>query len=214
MTDRSLRISRWMWLAVAAGVIAITVMIAPRIGQASHGIPCCNSGVVYIHWPAFSWGQQVTMVDRTQPWPVSTSTSNWNRSDAFIDSGIVHYHWWNCSHAVNCTTVFEIDNANSLFIGATYLFWNATPGNGHISESTYIELNNAYVPSGCDGETASTCRRHTACQEIGHALGLDHQTGSSCMDDTDFSELTPEYRNSTHDDHDQLHQAYDHGYHG
>ena len=151
------------------------------------------------------------MVDRTYPWPVTTATSNWDRSDALIDSGLVHYHWWECSHAVNCTIINEINDPNAAWIGATGLSWNAA---GHLNQNTVIYLNNYYVPAGCGGETAANCRRHTACQEIGHALGLDHQTGPSCMDDTDFSKLTPEYQNSGHDDHDQLHTAYDHGYHG
>ena len=114
---------------------------------------------------------------------------------------------------MNCVTVLEIDDASAGFIGAATINFNTTTG--HITAST-IELNNAHVPAGCQGATAAQCRRHTACQEIGHAMGLDHQGGDSCMDDTNaFTKLTPEYSNGGHDDHDALHSAYDHGtYHG
>ena len=47
-------------------------------------------------------------------------------------------------------------------------------------------------------------------------MGLDHQLGPSCLDDTDLYEQEPEYDNFIyeHDDHDASHVATDHGYHG
>ena len=69
-----------------------------------------------LHQVAFSWGQQVTIVDRTQPWPVSAATSNW--STAF-PNGIAHDHWWNCSHGVNCVQVNEINDSSNGNLGST-----------------------------------------------------------------------------------------------
>lgn len=186
------------------GSLLGTLFVFTLPANAGHNLE--TAGGDELHWPAFSWGQQVTVVDRTQPWPVSTASSNWNTA---FHPGLVHYHWWNCSHGVNCVTVLEIDDVGEGFIGEAAITFNTSTG--HITAAT-IELNNAHVPSGCGGASAADCRRHTACQEIGHAMGLDHQGGASCMDDTAaFTKLTPEYSNSGHDDHDALHTAYDHG---
>ena len=201
--------SRQRWAFVGAIALLVTVISYPAPSSAGHNLEEAD-GDLY-HWADFATYRQVTFVDRTQLWPVTTATSNWDRSDAWVP-GIVHYHWWNCTHGVNCVDVIEYSDASALYLGITFIFFDDS--NGHLSGATGIEFNNYYVPSGCDGETAAVCRRHTACQEIGHALGLDHQYGPSCMDDLDISELRPEYENGGHDDHDPFHTAYDHGYHG
>ena len=195
--------------------LAAILFVGWFAGPSDAGHTLDTNGGTPFHYPAFSWGQQITVVDRTSPWPVSTATSNWNSA---FHPGLVHYHWWNCSHGVNCVQVNEINSSSSLYLGAAIIYFNNSTG--HVLTSTYIELNNNYLGSECIEKytlTAYTCRRHIACQEIGHVLGLDHQTGGSCLDDTlsknAHSKVTPEYSNSGHDDHDSLHTAYDHGYH-
>lgn len=175
-----------------------------------------GSGTIPLHWNGFSWGNQITIVDRTQPWPVSTATSDWNNAH---HEALVHYHWFDCSHGVNCVWVNEINSSSASYVGAFFASFNGT---GHLIQNqsqTYINLNNAHLTTACSiyGITWATCRAHTACQEIGHALGLDHYyVGTSCMDDTlansqsshgGFDKTKP-YTNGTHDDHDQLHTTY------
>ena len=211
MTAFPVRIRRSALVPLLAVISVATALFSVRPAQATHGLFNGQNPGIWLHWPAFSTFDQVTFVDRTQPWPVTTATKNWDRSDAFIPAGIVHYHWWNCTHAVHCVQVNEVDDEDLEYLGTSSITF--TISTGHVLESSFITLNNFYVPSGCGGETASVCRRHTICQEIGHILDLDHQTGPSCMDDTDISELTPEYKNSGHDDHDQINGAYlYHGY--
>jgi hypothetical protein len=147
---------------------------------ASHNLET-GTGIDF-HWPAFSWGQQVTIVDRTQPWPVNAATSNWNTA---FDPGLVHYHWWNCRHGVNCATITEIDDSSKGWIGATWHDWDS---DGHLQNpGTYAKLNEYWVRQLCGGPqepSKSDCRRHTACHEIGHIMGLNHQGGPSCLDES------------------------------
>ena len=60
-----------------------------------------------------------------------------------------------------------------------------------------------------------TLEQDPAVSERRHLLG--GEAGPSCMDNTNAnSKVTPEYATSGNDDddHDALHRAYDHGYHG
>lgn len=188
-----------------AGVgVAVGVATAPE-ASANHSF--VNEFDIPVHWHLTN-PSQVTIVDRTQPWPVSTATSNWNTAH---HEGLVHYHWWNCSHGVQCIQVDEISDSGKPF-GGLIASWDSSahfPDNGTVS----IDVNNYWVPILCTGSpSASTCRRHVACQEIGHGLGLDHAGNGdpTCMDDSVLTTLTPRYATSatTDDDHDQLHIAY------
>lgn len=57
-----------------------------------------------------------------------------------------------------------------------------------------VRLNRSWLDS---GSYTNTNRRHVACQEIGHLLGLDHDRASttSCMNDTVLTQPQP----SSHD---------------
>lgn len=71
-------------------------------------------------------------------------------------------------------------NGNAFYLGIAEILVNTSTG--HILEGR-VTLNHRYLKeNNLYGYTADD-RKHVACQEIGHVLGLDHQLGQSCMND-------------------------------
>ena len=141
--------ARILTVAFAAALV-LGLPVSPS--RAGHNLE--TSGGTALHYPAFSWGQQITIVDRTQPWPVSNATSNWNTA---FHPGLVHYHWWNCSHGVNCAQVNEITSKSAGYLGAAFIFFNTSTG--HILSSSYI--NRTTTTSGRPVSKRTWCRRPT-----------------------------------------------------
>ncbi len=135
---------------------------------------------------------QVYFIDFTgSRWPVSASTWTWNNSSnvkSYYETGCPA--WW-----LHCVDVNEYSASDGNF-GFTEI--SPTDANGHFT-SVAVYLNNNYYVSAADD-------RQTTCQELGHALGLDHQeVPDSCMN-TIFSES--QYPNGH--DYDQLAAVYNH----
>jgi len=112
-------------------------------------------------------------------WPVSTAVSVWNQSLG-IDS------YWQpsttpCPDNVHCAFVYEINDSTKHVCGQTHL---VIDGNHHfVEDADYILLNDYYFAhTDSDGSRCTGTKRSTACHEIGHMLGLDHNDSkSSCI---------------------------------
>lgn len=101
------------------------------------------------------------------------------------------------------------------WLGTTTIWTNGR----HIGQAT-VRLNDTYLATP-DAAGAPlplldpvfpadpTGRRSVLCQEIGHALGLDHAGGASCMND-DGHPADPAYVDPNGHDHDQLVASYSH----
>lgn len=97
----------------------------------------------------------------------------------------------------HCVPTNENNYGDTGWLGATNINC-CKSGTNHIISSS-IQLNNFYNPT-------ATARRHTACQEEGHAMGLDHlNNASSCMNDTTLT-----YTQPVQHDYDQLNAIYNH----
>lgn len=83
--------------------------------------------------------------------------------------------------------------------------------NGHISSGN-VKVNDYYFSSAYGNDTA---RDHVLCQEVGHVLGLDHNTlpllfGRSCMNDNNATLNDAAYRTPNAHDAEQLNLSYTH----
>ena len=96
-----------------------------------------------------------------------------------------------------CVLTNENNYRATGWIGATnFNCW--VSGTNHIIGAS-IQLNNFYNPT-------ATARRHTSCQEEGHAIGLNHLYGTgSCMDDSTLTFTMP-----VQHDYDQITAIYNH----
>jgi hypothetical protein len=109
-------------------------------------------------------------------WPVSAAATEWNRSTV-IDVGRINRDA-SCPSDTHCVSVTEWnrpDDSEHHYCGKTYI----TLVNGsQFSDNTWIELNN----TGFNNGWCNAGRRGTACHELGHALGVDHNgSTTSCM---------------------------------
>jgi hypothetical protein len=114
------------------------------------------------------------------------------------------------SGAMNCRAVrgrIEVCNRPRGFNGWLGLATIWTDRRRHIVRAT-AQLNDTYFdadPSLGD----PVARRHVMCQEVGHALALDHQLGASCMNTSNLGH--PDYDSPDAHDYEQLGTIYGHG---
>jgi len=142
----------------------------------------CFHGTAYAEpngfCPPYSWSNQghprpiVYFRDFTgAAWPVSTAASTWNSSVA-IDSIWIPSES-HCPSNVHCVPVYE-QNVNENYCGHTTYHVNSS----HLFTDATVYLNDYHYTDGTCGGT----RRATACHELGHVLGLAHNTSTgSCM---------------------------------
>ncbi len=82
---------------------------------------------------------------------------------------------------------------------------------GHIESGT-VKVNDYYFTGQFDTTAA---RDHVLCQEVGHILGLDHNTlsplfGTSCMNDDNATLNDPAYQTPNYHDAQTLNSIYQH----
>jgi predicted Zn-dependent protease len=137
-------------LAAAAGALPLMA------GTASASV----EGPVWNH-PAHAFGT-VTVEDHTGDlWPVSTAVAAWG-------SG---YHYGRCRTA-QCVRVYEDDEGADGVVGTTSYTTEQTAA-GERFVSVVIRMNDHY------GATLPAVqRREAVTHELGHALGLDHDSGA------------------------------------
>jgi hypothetical protein len=170
-------------------IVAAAVLLAGAI-------PANASHYLGAHWNRVNTAiAQVYYIDHTgAAWPVNSSVVTWNQTSRLG----VYYRTptQGCPGSnVGCVHVYEV-NTTEGYYGATIIGPIAT---GNHFTTVKINLNNHFALS-------AVGHRHTACQEIGHAFGLDHQYASdTCMND---SRLDTQYPN-THD-YDEIRAIYNH----
>lgn len=174
-----------------AGLLAfILVVLSIAPASATHSLR--DGSGRPLHWNRSGTAlAQVYFVDFTgSRWPVNASTVTWNQS-----SRVKSYYASSCpSSTLNCVDVLEY-NRDDGNLGFAEYAWD---GNRHFTFGR-VQLNNRYTP-GADDD------RQTVCQELGHILGLDHQSApDSCMDDS-----TNNVRFPNSHDYSQLSTVYNH----
>ena len=128
------------------------------------------------HWPSSNF--QLDVANKASgEYDVSGVVSRWN---AALPAG-------GPQMTINGGVDIEIrsKNFNANYLGVAEILVDTTTG--HILEGR-VTLNHRYLKDGNLYGFDDNVRTHVACQEVGHILGLDHQSGNSCMND-EFSTL-------------------------
>ncbi len=156
---------------------------------------------------------------------VDNMTSNW---DAILGRISVY---WSASSVVDTSIVPGSDGSTTrrkcspqsgkiVSCNSTYGYngwlgiatiWFASADSVHIVQAT-TKLNDSYLRNSkfFPKYNNDTARTHVGCQEIGHNLGLDHQTGISCMNDDNNFLSDPLYIGPNAHDYEQLELIYGH----
>jgi hypothetical protein len=69
------------------------------------------------------------------------------------------------------------------WLGLTRLYFNER---GDHVESATVQMNDSFFDTASEYNNEAA-RRHTMCHEMGHTVGLDHVSTSSCMNDSQFA---------------------------
>jgi hypothetical protein len=146
-----------------AGSAELAAADCPIDGAYAWGRRC---GVNQVRWASLY--PTVHMMDHTGAgWPVTNVVVDWDRTWA------VHpvYHWYtsyNCT--TNCVHLHNYNYGDTEWIGRAILYFS-----GIIITSGMVQLNDYHADTSWE-------RRVTACHEMGHTLGLDHNLfKTSCM---------------------------------
>jgi hypothetical protein len=115
---------------------------------------------------------QVYFVDHTTAaWPVAAAVNVWNQAQS-VDS---LYRWNVCptTAGAHCVHVNSANYGNTAWLGETTIRYDAA--RNMIDGSVEVRFNNFHV-------TTAARKRKTVCHELGHVLGLGHNTSTtSCL---------------------------------
>jgi hypothetical protein len=133
-----------------------------------------------IHWANAGFEDpQVYFIDHTGAnWPVDASTYQWNKTPN-IDS---IYRWNTCpsTSGLHCVQVTSANEGNSCWMGYTSISFNSS----YNITKVKVRFNDYQGGGVCDGISVTYRKnangyRQTACHELGHALGMGHNTATS-----------------------------------
>ncbi|QFZ19726.1 matrixin family metalloprotease [Saccharothrix syringae] len=157
----------------------VTGLVDPR----AEGVTALDDGAcawwtaTTLTCPRVEWARnghahpQIYFVDHTSAaWPVDAAVSTWNQAQG-VDSW---YRWATCPNVggAHCVNVTNGDFGATGW--STQTTWQDN-GTFFIDGSVRSEFNDYYPRS-------ANAHRKTACHELGHALGLSHNTNeSSCL---------------------------------
>lgn len=133
------------------------------------------------HWDRSSSVAHVKFLDFTEsPWPVGTASADWDQANNIdVDWVLAEGNPTCLGDCVRVRT--RLASEDSLFepncAGFAGYWTNGAPdSNNHWRPGNEVRFNRS-----CNSQPAST-RRALTCQELGHALGLDHSNATdSCM---------------------------------
>lgn len=113
---------------------------------------------------------------------LAKSISEWNGNDTITLREVSGSA--NPQTCTKQTGMVEICNWNygtqEGWLGLTRLFFDQ--GGDHVEAAT-VQMNDSYF-NGNGQYNDEGARRHTICHELGHAIGLDHVSTNSCMNDS------------------------------
>lgn len=167
--------------AVAVLVVVLGISV-PALGN-DFGYPGNYAANNYIH----EVYRSIYLTD-----PIRTDTGYVVNSVLDPLPDIVAYTWTTYSDTTNDAQVYEANYGDTGWYAAAPCSPNASyggSGTGTWCKPRYVKYNTGYYPTAFD-TTAE--RRHFACHELGHTLGLYHYAGD-CMDVQGVS-----YQYSTH----------------
>lgn len=175
---------------VSDAIARVQPKTGPGSTERSSALAACLSYGTARQWCDRAWAAngfedpQVYFLDHTSSsWPVSTSVSSWNQAQG-IDS---FYRWYTqgCpAGGVHCVHVYSGAYGSTGWTGEASWGTDST-GDYDNTANVTVKLNDSYPG------TASE-RRNTTCHELGHALGLNHNTSTtSCLYSSRTSVLTP-----------------------
>jgi predicted Zn-dependent protease len=168
-------------------VLAIALAL-PAAADASHRTH------PYAHWPKAGKEIHVDVGDclsRSHWRPaVRAAIADWSRSS------VVTYHLVGCDSPLREFQVRNRDYGRTGWVG----FASSTWPHGHFA-TLAVGFNDYY-----GRRHSALYRRGAACHELGHALGLDHRSGSSCLA-TPVSSYRPD---PGRHDYNQLRRIYRH----
>lgn len=171
---------------LCAFLLSALLTSTATVAQASHSLG--------IHWEKELSTNKTTFINNTAGWGVDLAVADWEGGTSNLDV----LSRSSCpGTGYHCVPTNENNYGATGWLGVTNINC-CKSGTNHIVSAS-IQLNNYYAPT-------ATVRRHTACQEEGHAMGLNHLYGTgSCMDDSTYTFTTP-----VQHDFDQLNAIYSH----
>jgi hypothetical protein len=91
------------------------------------------------------------------------------------------------------------------WLGLTRLFFDKS--GKHVDAAT-VQMNDSFFEQNGGQYNDDAARLHTMCHEMGHAIGLDHVSSTSCMNNSQHAVFN--YTHPINKDYRQLERIYDH----
>jgi hypothetical protein len=163
------------WIALVIALVAVFTM-----GRSAHAEPWYD-----YHWKATGTPTSLTVVSSaSKTWSpyVAAAAAAWEKSGS-VDLAIVAgpadpESRLACDLIPGTIHVCSARYGNNGWLGWT----NVTVAPDGEITAARVRINQSYFDKGQFDNRAS--RRHTACHELGHSIGLAHSTGTSCMNRT------------------------------
>lgn len=182
------------------GLVMVGLLFSTTIALANHS------------WGSYHWGRTSPFTlqieeDMTTQWDsiLGEVSTKWTKSTV-LDTEIVNKVKDAASSCKAILGMIRACNAKYGFNGWLGLAQIWIYSDGHIAQGT-AKVNDTYFNASTYNN--ANAKQHVLCQEVGHDLGLDHQTAVSCMDDRNGL-FDPAYNSPNAHDYEQLEVIYAH----